>query len=505
MWLRRLPTDRIERRAHPRGDAPLVVAMTVKSARRIAAMNDSAARLGLRSGMALADARAMYPSLACTDAEPDAELHLLETIADWCDRYTPLVGLDAPDGLLLDISGCAHLFGGENALGCDLRQRLMRQGFHVRAAVAPSAGAAWALARHGTAMSASNENLRDLLFPLPLAALRLSDETVAALAESGLKSIHDIAGLPRAPLAARFGVQVIRNLDRAFAREEEAITPRLPLPSYVAERRFPDPVAREDDILGTLAHLAGELSRAMERHGDGARRLQAALFRADGKVQRIEIGTGEPLRDPERIQRLFVDRLAVLADECDPGFGFDVIRLSALSTARLDPAQTGLSGRDDTAEIAHLIDRFSARFGAARVQRLIPNDTHIPEFAMRAVAAQSQPVRPTLSTQEKEQDSQSPSRPIRLFERPEPVADAVAEVPDGPPVRFRWRQVLYEIVRAEGPERIAMEWWRDGNGAMLTRDYFRVESRAGARLWLYRQGLYSERDQPRWYVHGLFA
>ncbi len=471
-------------------------------------MNDAAAQRGLRVGMVLADARAMYPSLDARDVKPDADLHLLETIADWCDRYTPLVGIDAPDGLYLDISGCAHLFGGEDTMRGDLCRRLAQQGFHARAAIAPSASGAYALARYSEVTNASNRNLRALLLPLPLAALRIGPGIVAGLAESGLKFIGDIADLPRAPLAARFGPQLIRNLDRALNHEDETIVPRLPLPSYIVERRFPEPVAREEDVLGTITHLADELARAMERHGDGARLLQAALFRTDGKVQRIEIGTGEPLRDPVRMSRLFDDRLAILADEYDPGFGFDVIRLSALSTARLDPVQSGLSGRDDTAELAHLIDRFSTRFGAARVQRLVENDTHIPEFATRVVAAQAvRQMSASLPPQEScLQDSLLPIRPIRLFEYPEPVSEPVAEVPDGPPVRFRWRQMLHEIVHAEGPERIAMEWWRDNADAVPARDYFRVESRAGTRMWLYRQGLYGESDEPpRWYVHGLFA
>ncbi len=455
--------------------------------------------------MALADARARFPSLATAAAEPEAELRLLETIADWCDRYTPLVGLDAPDGLFLDISGCAHLFGGEDSLIRDLRQRLMRQGFHVCVGAAPTPGGAWALARYGDRSTASHENLRDLLLPLPLAALRLAPETVASLAESGLRAIGDIADLPRAPLAARFGTTLIRNLDRALNREDEAIVPRLPPPSYVVERRFADPVAREEDVLGTIAHLAVELARALERHGEGAQRLQLALFRADGQVQRIDIGTGEPLRDPERLRALFDERLAALTDEYDPGFGFDVIRLNALAVARLDAVQTGLGGSDEAAELAHLIDRLSARFGASRVQRLVPNETHIPEYAMQAIPVQSLPFPLSRAAKGKDHDSLIPPRPIRLFAHPEPVSDAIAEVPDGPPVRFRWRQSLHEIVRAEGPERIAMEWWRDRQGTALLRDYFRVESRAGARLWLYRQGLYCDRGEPRWYVHGMFA
>jgi protein ImuB len=271
----------------------------------------------------------------------------------------------------------------------------------------------------------------------------------------------------------------------------------------MAERRFADPIALEADVLGTIEHLGEQLGRLLEARGEGARRLQAALFRADGKVHRIEVGTGEPVRDAARVRRLFAERLTAIGDACDPGFGFDVIRLSALVTERLDPVQTGLARDDDEAELSHLVDRLGARFGERRVQRLIPQNTHIPERAVAAVPAQTK--RSRFESYAVEQDSLGSTRPIRLFERPEAI-EALAEVPDGPPVRFRWRRVLHEVTAAEGPERIAMEWWRDEKGNALTRDYFRVESKEGVRVWLYREGLYGrEETQPRWFLHGLFA
>jgi protein ImuB len=347
--------------------------------------------------------------------------------------------------------------------------------------------------------------MREALAPLPLAALRLDHALVATLATAGLKRIADVLDRPRGPLAARFGPDFIRRIDQALGHEDEPITPRLPLPAAMAERRFPEPIGREEDVLGTIEQLARELDRLLERRGEGARLIQVALVRADGKVHRLELGTAAPVRDPARLRRLFADRLAVIGDACDPGFGFDMMRLSALVTERIDPVQTGLDGSDHAADLAHLIDRLGARFGLRRICRLVPQNTHIPEFAMAAVPAHApRRARP----QEKEsyaQDSLTSTRPIRLFQRPE-LIEAVAEVPDGPPVRFRWRRVLHEVVMTEGPERIAMEWWRDACGNKLTRDYFRVESRTGARVWLYREGLYGrEATQPRWFLHGLFA
>ncbi len=503
VWLARLSTDRIERRSPTPADAPLIIVEPVKSALRIRAMNDIAASLGLQPGMPLADARAMHPSVVVQDADREADAVLLGAVADWCDRYTPLVGIDPPDGLFLDISGCAHLFGGERALVDELTARLSRQGLQARTGLADTPGCAWAAARYGATPFVPANMTRGALLPLPLIALRLDGETVAALAQAGLRRIADVVERPRAPLAARFGPEFLRRLDQALGHDDEPIKPRLPLPPYLAERRFPDPIVSETDVLGTIERLARELGQVMERRGEGARLLQVALFHTDGKVYRLEAGTGTPLRDPERIRRLFVERLAVVGEECDPGFGYDLIRLSALVAERSEPAQSGLAGHDHRAELAHLVDRLSTRFGPQRVMRLSPRNTHIPEYAVAALPAQS--TQSALAVAPIEQDSLAPLRPLRLFARPEPV-EAVAEVPDGPPVRFRWRHVLHDVIAAEGPERIAMEWWRDAGGKVLTRDYFRVESRQGTRVWLYREGLYGrETDRPRWFLHGLFA
>jgi protein ImuB len=548
VWLRRLATDRLVRCLFAPPDKPLAVVAPVKSALRLLAVNAEAASLGLKAGMALADARAMYPKLLCADHDPEADRRLLIAIADWCDRYTPLIGIDPPDGIVLDITGCAHLFGGEAALCRDLIRRLNIQGFEVQAAVADTVGCAWAVAHYGVgsvdrvgwvegseihrrnvprnapmgydayAPNPSYDNqpcdgalivptgqIRENLASLPLASLRLSPEIVTTLGSIGLKRIADVFDRPRAPLAARFGESLLRRIDQALGHEDEPITPRLPVPPYVVERRFAEPIARESDVLGTIEHLAGELQRALERRGEGARLLQAALFRTDGKVYRIEVGTSAPIRDAARLRRLFAEKLAVVGDACDPGFGFDVVRLSALVTERSDPVQTGLAASDHETEFAHLIDRLGTRFGLRRVVRLVPQDTHIPEFAVAAVPVHAVKTTGNLGVQVVEQDSLGSVRPVRLFARPEPI-EAIAEVPDGPPVRFKWRRIMHEVAHAEGPERIAMEWWRDDSGRALTRDYFRVESKDGARAWVYREGLYErETVAPRWFLHGLFA
>jgi protein ImuB len=485
-------------------DAPRVAVASIKGAQRITALNDAAEALGLKVGLGLADARARYPSLPVVEADFEADRRLLEAIADWCDRYTPLVGLDAPDGLFLDITGCAHLFGGEAAMARDLVMRLSHQGFAVRVAVADTVGCAWAVSHYGSAGIVPRGEGAAALMQLPIAALRTEAKIVADLAASGLKNIKDLATRPRAPFAARFGEALIQRLDQAFGRIDEPIVPRLPVPDAMTEQRFHEPIAREADVLGTIEHLARELARVLERRGEGARLVRLALFRTDGKVHRLEIGTGAPLRDPARIRKLFEERLAVLGDACDPGFGYDMVRLSALVAERTDPVQTGLAQSDHAEEMAHLIDRLGARFGLSRVTRQVMQDTHIPEFAVASVPAHA-PRQAGVAALAIEQDSLAPVRPVRLLSKPE-LIEATAQVPDGPPIRFTWRHVKHQVTRAEGPERIAMEWWRNERGQKLTRDYFRVECGEGARVWVYREGLYgSEVERPRWFVHGLFA
>ena len=311
----------------------------------------------------------MHPTLTAVPENPTADARLLDAIAETCQRYTPLVAIDPTDGILFDIGGCAHLFGGEEKLRADLLARMTRLGFSARAAIAASIGAASAAARFGdtTTQVDSTRDPRGRLAPLPLAALRLPDETVAALARVGLKRIGDILDLPRSPLAARFGADLLRQLDRALDREDEPLTPRLPVAPYVAEKSFHEPIAREEDVLASVERLAARLKTALAARGDGARRLELALFRTDGAVKRIAADTSRPVRDPQVIRALFVERLAALGDEIDPGFGFDLERLSVLNAEPCPDEQIGLGTREDQIELDRLIDRLSARLGRQRV------------------------------------------------------------------------------------------------------------------------------------------
>ncbi len=425
---------------------------------RLAALDAHAARLGLFCGQPLAEARAMIPALESVEADPAADARLLAEIADWTDRYTPLVALAGSDGLTLDITGCAHLFGGEAALRRDLLTRLSREGFCAAATIADTLGAAAALARFGDRGIVAGGDNGAALAPLLLAALRLPAETVAALDRVGLKTIAQIAAAPRAPLTARFGPLLLRRLDQALGREDEAITPRRPPPLLIAERRFAEPLSRGEDIFATLASLAEALSLRLEEQGVGGRTFELALFRVDGAVTRRLVRASRPARDPRLVTDLFGESLSTPEGEIDAGYGFDLVRLSVVAADRIDPAAVDFSGdAEGEADLARLVDRIGARLGLARVGRILPGDSHIPERAARILAAahaaaSAWPVADWL-------EDEPPSRPLRLLAVPEPL-EAIAEVPDGPPRRFRWRRVQYEVTRAEGPERIAPEWWR---------------------------------------------
>lgn len=475
---------------------------------RLTALDDQAAALGLKAGQGLAEAKAMCPELEALPADPKADRQFLNALADWCSRYTPLVARDGSDGLYLDITGCSHLFGGEEALFADVIHRLSGMGLHVAGAIAHTPGLAWAVARFAKTPALSTRRIawadgETVLAPLPVTALRLGEAEIAGLMKTGLRSIGDLLVAPRAPIARRFGPQVLLRLDQALGREEEPISPRLPVAGLSVERRLAEPVAREEDLL----FLAGELSRALvpmlEARGLGGRLFELSLFRVDGAVFHVHAGSSRPLRDYRRMEALFAGRFTALQDEIDAGFGFETIRLSVSHAEPLEARQMDMGTPAETAQtLADFIDQATARFGPDCL--LVPSlqQSHLPERASAML-----PAREMFSAgqqAEKEASPFRPVRPIRLFRYPERV-EAVAEVPEGPPVQFRWRRTMHRVARAEGPERIAGEWWIDGE-EVPTRDYYRIEDEAGRRYWLYREGLYDrEPGTPRWFMHGLFA
>lgn len=497
---------------------------TEGGAERLSAVNAAAAAEGLRPGLVLAEARALLPRLAVRRARPAADARALAGLAGWAERYAPWTATDGVDGLRLDVTGVAHLFGGEDALLADLVRRLADAGIGARAAVADTAGAAWALARHAAAPTArvAPGGTAAALDGLPAAALRLPPATVDGLARLGLRRIGQLRAIPAAELTRRFGPAPARRLAEALGEADEPLSPRRPVPPFLRRLVFGEPVADPADVARAARELAERLSDDLAAAGQGARALTLALHLADGGVRRVRVGFGRPTRETRHLFRLLAERL----DRLDAGFGADVATLAATVAEPLDAVQPTFRPIADVApsprpgrraaappdaawqadgELALLLDRLANRLGAAGVLRFQTVESHLPERSVRAVA----PLAATASCAPPP-EAVGP-RPVRLLPAPEPV-EAVAEVPDGPPLLFRWRGLNHRVRRAEGPERIAPEWWRAASlpdaaaGAAATRDYYRVEDMAGRRFWLCRLGLYrDDAAAPRWYLHGLFG
>jgi protein ImuB len=494
-------------------ETPSVVVAKQNNALQIHALDDAAVRSGLAIGLPLANARAICPELTVFDADEAADAKTLNDVADWCDRFTPLVALDPPYGLYLDITGCAHLFGGERALLQTVHGALTRRGFAVSAGIAGTSVCARTITRQISGKIVADGEEAYAVSPLPVSALGADAAIIVGLRRAGLKTIGDVAARARHEISARFGARFTTLLEHALGQGDAPISPRKPLPDYIVEKRFPEPVATENVISMNLSALAAMLVTAMDRQGKGARRLEASFFRTDGAVRTISVDTGRPVTKRDMIDRLFRERLESLSDPLDPGFGFDLIRLSASRTEIMVQQQRDLDANvHDNDELSALIDRIAARIGGKRVVVHLPQDTHIPERAVLAAPAQHHLAAATQAAWPARVESEPPLRPLRLFEKPESINVPFATVPDGPPHHFTWRRALHAVVRVEGPERIAMEWWKQ-DGKILTRDYFRVEDAEGLRFWIFRDGLYEselsdEEGQPapaKWFVHGLFA
>ncbi|WP_209740248.1 Y-family DNA polymerase [Aureimonas populi] len=474
---------------------PLVLTEKIEGALRLAALCEEAEALGLSCGLGLAEARARFPGLEACESDPAAEARLLEGVADWCERFTPLVALDGADGLLLDISGCAHLFGGEAAMMEAIVAQVGAQGFAVQAAVAGHAGTARALVRHAPGTRLQEGEEARALAPLPVCALRLAPQAAALLSRLGLRRLGELMALPRAGLTRRFGRALADGLDEALGRRDRPIAPRRPAPLIIHERRLFEPIARQEDVLSIAGTLAERIAGDLEKRGEGARRLELSLFRVDGAVERVGVRLSAPSREPARLARLFKEKLAARGEELDAGFGYDLVKLSVLAADPLAERQVSLEEAQGGGEaVEALLDRLSARLGEVCVFGLEGVGSHRPERAqaLRFGAAGDAGAAPF---------ALSP-RPLRLLARPEPVI-ATAEVPEGAPAQFRWRRALHRVARVEGPERIAPEWWREDAGA--ARDYWRVEDEEGRRYWLFREGHYGGETAPAWYLHGLFA
>lgn len=502
---------------------PLVASHRVGSRVEIAAACPTALALGLRPGMALAQARAQVPDLDVRPADPAGDLAELTRMALFAARrWSPIVALSGSDGLFIDLTGLTPLMGGEARLARRILRLLDRRGIAACIAVADTPGAAWALAR---TVPAAHHRLVPVicppgqhsarLAPLPIAALRIDGRPLELLHRLGVERIADLTAMPRAALVRRVGTTVARRIDQALGHLPEPLDPVVPMAPVMVEQRFAEPIATAEAIAHWLGRLMPALATALEAAGHGARMVELVADRVDGVAQHIRIGLARASRDPAHLLRLTARRIETI----EPGFGIDRLALHVRRSEPLGPQAIGETlGQDVPVDLAPLVDAIANRIGTTRIWRVCPVDSDVPE---RSVAA-SPPLDPLVASADRlrvddvrrldRSDADHPwhprwPRPVRLLRRPEPVDHVMAELPDLPPRRFTWRGQTYLIVRADGPERIQGEWWRRRGEADAIRDYFHVEDDAGRRFWLFRRGdgMRTETGDLSWFLHGWFG
>lgn len=476
----------------------------VNQGQRIHALTPAAMLAGARTDMRLTDARTIDPGLQAVPADVEGDAALVQRLARWASRWSPSVEIDPPDGLRIDVTGAAHLFGGEARLLADVIARFDAMGLTARAAIAPTMLAAWGLARFGEkpAISASKERTAGMLAPLPVAALGLPAEVNRTLSRLGMKTIGALAGIERKPLARRFreADNPLDAIDRALGRKAEPMTPMVHEAPPRAMLRMAEPVTHPEAPCQALELLAPMLAKELQARRLGARRLVLAGYRVDGEVAVALAGCALPSRDAAHLQRLLAEK----AQGLDPGFGFDGFVLEADRVEPLDAVQDGLAGGPPPEiAVARLVDRLGSKLGERAVSRAVTRGSHVPERA--SGWGWDSPLPSAASRLPPSPGGGGAGRPHRLLDRPEAIA-VIYATPAGLPRRFVWRRKVHDVARAEGPERIAPEWWRERSTARL-RDYYRVEDREGRRYWIFREGLHDDGrgGAPVWYLHGLFG
>ena len=531
---------------------PFVLVEAGQHGLRIAAVNAAARGYGINDGLRFTDAKARCPDLSSQDIDRAADASALKALGHWLIRIAPLVAIDGLDGLLIETTGCAHLYGGEANMLAEISRLLERDGVPHRLGLASTLGAASALARAKPNTILLRGDEESGLSDLPVAALRLSEEAEMLLRRFGLTRIGQLYGIDRRALARRFRSReaadaVLLRLDQALGLRHEPLDPLRPAPMQSARLNCPEPIFTNEAIQFGLETLTDDLCAELVRLGQGAREFSLLAFRSDGGVGEAAITLARPGRTPKHILRLFREKI----DRIDPGFGIDLLVLEARRTGSMETGAVALSGDlaasdTDAVALAALVDRIHAKLGEGTVSVVRPIESHIPERSGQSVPFEGHFPEPA------ERSPPAGPRPIRILPSPEPVK-VLAEVPDGPPQRFVWRKVTRKVSRADGPERINPEWWlhtavpapaaspegtnrkwlspkldpradaeliakirakleaMDTFGSVKSlpraRDYYRIEDTEGRRYWVFREGLYGDGrgGHPEWFMHGLFA
>jgi protein ImuB len=500
LYLPTWPTDRLRRRAGttaPPRDQALVLKTKVGSKRVIYAVDDLARYQKLYPGMSVAKAQVLVPDLLVFDAEPAADAEGLEKLAIWAlKHYSPIVAADPPDGLVLDVTGAAHLFGGEDGLLADIRRRLAEAGIEARVALADTWGAAHALARYRgkETLIVPPGKAGEAITALPVAGLRLPADLVEELLLLGIETIGELAAKPRAPLARRYGPQLFRRVDQAFGRLAEPIQPVDCPELIVVSRIFAEPIGAPETLEKYTRRLVAQMCDKLEEAGLGVRRLDLHFVRVDNRIEAISVATAKPVRDVKRLSKLLVDKIELV----EPGFGIDKMQIIAVQAEPLVRTQVGATfAEPPRADVEDLWDTLANRYGGERLFRAVSVASDIPERSVKRL--------PPTSTEVGSKRNAAFRRPTRLLRRPETV-QAIAVLPDQPPRTITWRNQRYQVVAADGPERVKGEWWRSAVEMGSVRDYYILEVESGERFWVFRQGdgQHGETGSLNWFLHGKF-
>jgi protein ImuB len=493
IWFRHLTTDWLTLRQPELKQVPFVFAIPEHGRKVITATTSAAELQGIQAGMPVADAKAMLPDLQVFDEKPNRAEQLLKAIGKWCIRYTPIVALDLPDGLILDISGCAHLWGGERPYLKEIVNRLRSLGYDTRAAIADTIGTAWAISRFGkvTPIIESAEQTKALL-DLPAAALRLEPPVLQRLNKLGLYQIRSFISMPRSALRRRFGESLLLRLAQALGQAEEYIQP-LQVPEPWQER-LPclEPIRTRVGIEIAIKRLLETLCLRLQQEGKGLRTAVLKCYRVDGKVIAVEIGTNRASHHTGHLYKLFELKIPSIA----PALGIELFVLDALKLEDVSPLQEALWASNpglDHEELAELLDRLENKVGKGTIHRYLPDEHYWPERSIKEASSLQEPaIIPWRNDR---------PRPIRILTNPEPI-EVTAPIPDYPPMVFRYKGKLHQVKKADGPERIEREWWLEGGEH---RDYYNVEDEQGQRYWLFRLGHYAGGETSQWFIHGFFA
>jgi protein ImuB len=492
IWFRHLKTDWFSRRQPNLINAPFVLSLRDHNRVIVSAANTAAEKQGISIGMAVADAKAIFPSLIILDDKHELEVKLLTSFAKYCIRYTPIAAIDPPNCLVLDVTGCPHLWGSELAYIDNIINRFTKFGYDVKAAMADTIGSAWATTHFDQELVIEKKQHQYSLLRLPVASLRLQQETLELLCNLGLHHIQSIIHMPRKALHRRFGSHLIQRLDQALGYIEETIHPvEIPEPFH---ERLPclELISTATGIEIALQKLLDNLCLRLQQEQKGLRTAIFKCYRVDGKIEKIEIGTNRPSHNSKHLFELF----QLKVDTIEPALGIELFTLDGSNVEGLKPIQKKLWAGNyglENIKFSELLDHIENKIGPDKIHRFLPAEHYWPERSVKAATSLNEEVTITW-------ESDKP-RPIQILPTPQ-IIQVTAPIPDYPPMNFRYKGKLHKVIKADGPERIESEWWMEEG---LHRDYYNVEDEEGNRYWLFRLGHYSNAERPQWFIHGFFA